>query len=62
MLDDKTKFLNMGGVDLHENMAKNELVFVNKSSFFQWGCSSKQWQIVHNWPLLGSIRSLGGER
>ena len=24
ILDDKTKFLNMGGVDLHDNTAKNE--------------------------------------
>ena len=24
ILDDKTKFFNMGGVDLHDNTAKNE--------------------------------------
>ena len=29
-----------------------------KSSFFHWGYSSKQWRIVPNWPLLGSIRRI----
>ena len=29
-----------------------------KSSFFHWGCSSKQWRIVPNWPILGSIRRI----
>ena len=29
-----------------------------KSSFFHWGYSSKQWRIVPNRPLLGSIRRI----
>ena len=30
----------------------------NKSSFFHWGYSSKQWRIAPNWPFLGSIRCI----
>ena len=31
---------------------------VDIHSFFHWGYSSKQWQIVPYWPLLGSIRRI----
>ena len=37
---------------------QNPVLCGQKSSYFQWGHSSKQWRIVPNWPLLGSIRRI----
>ena len=36
----------------------NPVLCRQKSSFFHWGYSSKQWRIVPDRPLLGSIRCI----